>query len=329
MTARTDTAGSTPGGPAPEGSAPGGTAQALAWIAVDWGTSRLRVWALGSDGAVLETRMSDRGMGSLSPSEFEPELLSLTAGLLPASGRLPVVVCGMAGSRQGWSEAPYLTVPCAPPQLDDATRVETSDARLDVRILPGLKQTGPADVMRGEETQIAGILAGNPSFDGVVCMPGTHTKWVRAAAGQVTAFRTFMTGEMFALLSERSVLRHTVALGGWDAEAFTQAAAEAAARPECVGAELFSLRAAALLADLAPERARARLSGLLIGMELAAARSWWQDNTVTIVGASGLAQAYEAALAAQGALPPRRLDAAHITLAGLTAARTTETEGAS
>ena len=153
------------------------------WIAVDWGTSHLRAFAMqggGDQARRLEERHSDRGMGKLSRGEFEPALLALVEDWLasPPAKPMLVVICGMAGARQGWIEAPYRPTPGTPTGPDGMQPVPTSDPRLCAFIVPGLSQMKPADVMRGEETQIAGALALNPGFDGVICLPGTHSKWV-------------------------------------------------------------------------------------------------------------------------------------------------------
>ncbi|KMK67443.1 2-dehydro-3-deoxygalactonokinase [Puniceibacterium sp. IMCC21224] len=289
------------------------------WIAADWGTSHLRVWLMAADGAVLDRRSSADGMGKLAPDEFEPALLRLVGDALPDGRRIPVLICGMAGSKQGWSEAPYMAVPCAAPNGGDALAVATTDPRLDVHILPGLKQTRPADVMRGEETQIAGFIALNPGFDGVVCLPGTHCKWAHVSAREIVSFRTFMTGELFALIAGQSVLRHSVAICGWDDDAFASAIEEGISRPAAVAATLFSLRAESLLDDLSPETARARLSGLLIGMEIGAAKPYWLGREVAIIGDDALAGPYRQALVAQ-AVPVTLTDAERMTLEGLRAA---------
>lgn len=285
-----------------------------AWIAVDWGTSNLRAFAMGADGKVLAEASSDEGMGKLTRDGFEPALLRLIGPWL--ARRPPVVACGMVGSRQGWCEAPYRTVPCTP--LDSAALVmaPVTDARLKVSIAPGLKQVSPADVMRGEETQIAGALRLMPEYDGVLCLPGTHSKWVHVSVGEVVSFQTFMTGEMFALLSEASVLRHGMQGGGWDDSAFDTAVSDALSRPEKLGARLFSLRAEGLIARLTPQAARGRLSGLLIGTELAAAKPYWLGQRVTLIGAEKLSAAYARALAAQG-VAAQRMSATDCTLAGL------------
>jgi 2-dehydro-3-deoxygalactonokinase len=283
------------------------------WIAIDWGTSNLRAWAMGPEGVLAEAS-SDEGMGKLTRDGFEPALLRLIGPWL--AGRPLVVACGMVGSRQGWCEAPYRTVPCTP--LDRASQVmaPVTDPRLKVVIAPGLKQVSPADVMRGEETQIAGALRLMPGYDGVFCLPGTHSKWVHVSAGEVVSFQTYMTGEMFALLSEASVLRHGMQGGGWDEAAFDAAVSDALSKPEKLGARLFSLRAEGLIAGLTPQAARARLSGLLIGTELAAAKPYWLGQRVTLIGAETLSAAYARALAAQG-IEALRLNVTDCTLAGL------------
>ena len=300
--------------------------QATEWIAVDWGTTHLRAWVFGPDRTQIDSLVSADGMGRLSPDQFEPALLALIDPYLPEDRRTPVIACGMVGARQGWAEAPYADAPCPPPGVRDAVLAPVMDPRLRVHILPGVSQSAPADVMRGEETQIAGILVGEPEFDGVICLPGTHTKWVRVGAGEIAGFRTFMTGELYALLSEHSVLKHGMAGDGWDQDAFLEAVHDVMARPQSLAADLFSLRAAALLHDLPPAAARARLSGLLVGLELVGARDCWSGQRVVLAGSEPLSRLHEVALVAQGIQTERaRGDA--MTLAGLTAAWRCMSEG--
>ena len=285
-----------------------------AWIAVDWGTTNLRAWAMGADGRVLAHAESDDGMGKLARDGYEPALLRLIGGWLDNCP--PVIACGMVGSRQGWCEAPYRTVPCAALDPLRTVTAPTTDLRLSVSIIPGLKQNQPADVMRGEETQIAGALRLMPNYDGVFCLPGTHSKWVHISAGEVVSFQTFMTGEMFALLSEASVLRHGMAGEGWDDAAFGAAVNDAISRPERIAARLFALRAEGLISGLTPAAARARLSGLLIGTELAGAKPYWLGQRVTLIGAEKLSAAYASALLQQG-VQAQCLPVTECTLAGL------------
>ncbi len=290
------------------------------WIAVDWGTSNLRAWLMGPDGPQAQA-VSDDGMGKLKPDEFEPALLRLIDPWLTAPVT-SVLACGMVGARQGWREAAYRTVPCTPVDAAGVLHVATQDQRITFHIAPGLRQDRPADVMRGEETQVAGALALNPGFDGVICAPGTHSKWMQVSAGEVVAFQTYLTGELFALLSTQSVLRHSllVAEGGeaWDDVSFDEGLSDALSRPDRIAARLFSLRAEFLLHGLTPAQARARLSGLLIGIELAGSKPYWLGQNVILIGAPALAGNYIRALQQQG-LTAKTLDATACTLAGLSA----------
>ncbi|HEX9857900.1 MAG TPA: 2-dehydro-3-deoxygalactonokinase [Paracoccaceae bacterium] len=295
------------------------------WIAIDWGTTHLRAYAMGPGGVLAEAASED-GMARLTRDGFEPALLRLIGGWLPRDRQtpdrqIPVIACGMVGSRQGWLEAPYRATPCLPIDPAALFPVATADPRIAVRLVPGLCQNAPADVMRGEETQIAGALAAMPGFDGVICLPGTHSKWAQLSAGEVISFQTCMTGELFALLSSSSVLRHSLTGDGWEETAFLAALSDAIARPERIAARLFALRAETLIADLQPAAARARLSGLLIGIELAATRPYWLGQDILIVGADTLSGTYARALAAQGATT-RQLPVAACTIAGLNRART-------
>lgn len=285
------------------------------WIAVDWGTSHLRAWRMRGTTPVAEAA-SDAGMGTLTRDGFEPALLELVEPWL--DGETDLVACGMVGSRQGWAEAPYATVPCRPLGATPA-RAPATDARLRVHLIPGLKQLNPADVMRGEETQIAGFMTRNPGWDGVLCLPGTHTKWAHLSAGEIVSFQTFMTGELYLTLARHTVLRHSLAGTGWEAEAFAAGVSDGMARPERLTARLFGLRAGDLLEDISPDATRARLSGLLIGAELIAARAYWLGQNVALIGAPDVTAPYRAALEAQ-AVTAQVADGSDMVRAGLAAA---------
>lgn len=285
------------------------------WIAVDWGTSNLRAWAMRGMEPVAEAG-SEKGMGKVEAGGFETALLEIIDPWLGAD-RTPVIACGMVGARQGWIEAPYAQVPC-PPVGASSVSAPTTDPRIDVTILPGLSQTKPADVMRGEETQIAGYLAEDPEFNGILCMPGTHTKWVQISAGEVVSFRTYMTGELFALISTQSVLRHSMD-DRFDSDAFLAAVRDGMADPQALAGRFFGLRAEGLLAEPTPGAAKARLSGFLIGSELAAAKPYWLGQRIALLGAGKLNELYGRALAAEGAMP-EHVDVTRVTLTGLTAA---------
>jgi len=286
------------------------------WIAVDWGTSNMRAWTMSASGTVLAEASSDQGMGKLDRSGFEPALLAVIKDWI--DGPTTVIACGMVGSRQGWVEAPYAAVPCAT-LPEGLVQAPTTHPDLTVYVIPGIKQTNPADVMRGEETQITGFLTRNKNWDGVICLPGTHTKWVHISADEVVSFQTFMTGELFDTIATQTVLRHSIAADGWDDEAFAQGLDMGLSRPERLATRLFSLRANGLLNDMPATAARAQLSGLLIGTELAAAKPYWLGQQIAVIGDSKLSKLYVDALATQAA-PATQVNAATITLAGLTAA---------
>ncbi len=266
---------------------------------------------------VLDHAESANGMARVAQGDFQSCLMELVETWLPAAP-VDVIACGMVGARQGWVEAPYTAVPAAPVSVAPF-RVPGTDPRIRAFVVPGLKQMSPPDVMRGEETQIAGYLATKTNWDGVICLPGTHTKWVQVSAGEVVSFRTFLTGELFDLLKHQSVLKHSVG-DGWDDTAFRETVADALSKPEQMAARLFGLRAADLLNGQDKGTARARLSGTLIGAELAATRPYWLGQQIAIVGAKGLSGLYAQALAAQGA-SAEIIDVTQATLAGLAQAR--------
>ncbi|BBE74275.1 2-keto-3-deoxy-galactonokinase [Pleomorphomonas sp. SM30] len=280
-----------------------------AFVAVDWGTSSLRLWLMAADGAVLAETRSAEGMGGLSPDAFEPVLRGRLQGLGPAVAAMPtplrVVLCGMVGARQGWREAVYVDVP-APLDAVAGRAVSPAADGLDARILPGLSARGDRpDVMRGEETQLLGLVLDAPALSATVCMPGTHSKWVTLDEGRVAGFSTVMTGEFYALLAGQSILRHTVAgsSGSGDpaAPAFVGGLADGLSAPDDALARLFGIRAAGLLSGLPAADAADRLSGLLIGAEVGARLARADAGAEVVLVASGrLAALYAAALRAAG-----------------------------
>lgn len=293
-----------------------------AYVAIDWGTSSFRLWLIGRDGAVLAERRSGEGMTVAARTGFAEVLESHLAAVSAPEG-LPVLICGMAGAKQGWVEAGYLDTPAALAAIP-AAAVRVPGVAADIRILPGLAQRDPAapDVMRGEETQLLGAAAGLGSGDRLVCMPGTHSKWVRLSGGTVAGFSTFMTGELFEAISAHTILSHSIAGAGTvsgESAAFRTAVAESVAAPALATNRLFSVRAGGLLAGLSPDDARARLSGTLIGIEIAGALSLVAEGTpVALVVSGGLGALYRAALAAAD-IAPTVIDADAAVRAGLAA----------
>ncbi|MFK7889746.1 MAG: 2-dehydro-3-deoxygalactonokinase [Granulosicoccus sp.] len=286
-------------------------------VLVDWGTSSLRVWCISANGNIVDRFSGPLGLSGLARDDFERVLEEQLSNLCVGS-EVPAVICGMAGAAQGWYEAPYISTPCTLSGLGRSA-VKVPSAKRDVWILPGIMQLTPGNVMRGEETQLLGLHGVQPDFNGVVCLPGTHSKWVRVQEGRVEQFTTCMTGEFFGLLSQQSVLKHSVDGDGWNDTAFNTAVSEMIATPEKFADTLFSLRADRLLADLSPAEARGRLSGLLVGIELAATRAYWSENPVALLGDSSLCSHYAAALTLQ-AVSIESIESEATTIAGLCAA---------
>ena len=267
-------------------------------IAADWGTSNLRIWGIDHRGQVIDTINNGKGMSSLIPSEFEPYLISLIESWLPKEGnaKCPIIICGMAGAKTGWKEAAYLKAPCPPINKEKIIQVETEDQRISVSIVPGIMQTSPPDVMRGEETQIAGYLSKNPDFDGIICLPGTHTKWAHISANEIVSFKTFMTGEIFLSLSERSILKTSVQSNDFDSTSFLEAFEDTYSNPALLSSKLFGLRAADLLENTSTKFLKSKLSGYLIGCELAGAKSYWLGQNIIMIGNNDLCILYQKAL---------------------------------
>lgn len=264
-------------------------------LLVDWGTSKLRAWAWQGNELVSEAVTDPRGMKFLASTEY-PSVVAEIREALGADADVPVLICGMAGARGGWREASYLSAPVDLSHLAPNLFVFRHESS-DIRIVPGvrlLKQR--ADVMRGEETQLFGLLQSGAHTR--VCLPGTHCKWASLAQGRLEDFSTFMTGEIFEVLSKHSILSQTLGADwGWDD--FRAGVAEAVRSPEEVWRSLFGLRAGTLLNE-GPASGRARLSGLLIGAECSAARSAFDAGPVTLIADGEMAQAYRHALDVAG-----------------------------
>jgi 2-dehydro-3-deoxygalactonokinase len=272
-----------------------------AMIAVDWGTSRLRAVLLDGVGVAIEERESDDGIGTLSGGH-EAAFEALVTGWPP----VPALMAGMVGSRQGWREAAYVPCPATLETLATALLRFTSERGRAMAIVPGLVVRDPArdgDVIRGEETQILGVLAGEPDFAGLCLLPGTHSKWVSVAQNRISDFQTYLSGEMFELLSRHSFLRHSVTASGRDLSAspdFALGIRRTAVEGLPFPAAIFSVRVRQLLDNVNREDNLAYLSGLIIGGEIAAAIAAGRlrgDFPIRIVGTPSLAKAYVSAFA--------------------------------
>ena len=276
-------------------------------IGLDWGTTSLRAYRLAPDGTILARRETPRGILTVEPGSF-PEALRLAVGDWISGGAREVLICGMAGSRQGWQEAPYLACPADLAGLAaQAVTVPFPDVR--VRIVPGLScrdAHGMPDVMRGEETQILGATLG--AADATVCLPGSHSKWATLAGGAVARFTTHLSGEVFAALSQHTILARMMdAHAPYHAGGFRRGVARAKTRGGLLH-HLFGLRALALFDEIEEAEAPSFLSGLLIGHEVAAALEGGVTPPIILIGAERLTSRYAAALDAFG-IPHRTADA--------------------
>jgi 2-dehydro-3-deoxygalactonokinase len=279
-------------------------------VAIDWGTSALRAALLGEDGRVIEERQSQRGILNVPGGAFA-EVLQITCNDWLQDPDALCLISGMAGSRQGWREAPYC--PC-PGSFDNLVArlvwVEADFTRARIAIVPGMscERDGVPDVMRGEEVQIFGALSLlGGAQQGRFVLPGTHSKWARIEGGRLLAFTTFMTGEFYALLRTYSILSRTMPPeeGPLDTEAFTRGVAQAATSGSILSSA-FSNRTLALFHRMREEGLASYLSGLLIGEELRAQGVDAADGMITVIGSQALTLRYELALLSLG-IPARRI----------------------
>ncbi|WP_238384169.1 2-dehydro-3-deoxygalactonokinase [Teichococcus vastitatis] len=291
-------------------------------IALDWGTSSLRGFLMEAGGSVLEQRGSPHGITNLpepGTAGFDAAFEALCGPWLERWPGLPVVAGGMVGSAQGWREAPYAECPADARQL--AAAAVPVEARRGTRILiaPGVvsRPAGAApDVIRGEEIQIAGALLLHPELatGSHFLMPGTHSKWAEVREGRITGFRTYMTGELFAVLSRHSLLGRLMTEAAAEPDmaqaAFARGVAMArAAQPGELAHHLFAARTLGLTGELPGAALKDFLSGLLIGHEvlggLGAAGAG--DVPLVLIGEEELCRRYAGVLRTFGRTPDRLL----------------------
>jgi 2-dehydro-3-deoxygalactonokinase len=298
---------------------------ARAAIGLDWGTTSLRAYLFDPGGRVLERREAPCGVQSIRDGRFREAYEALCAHWLAGEPGLPVIACGMIGSRQGWREAPYASTPAGFAELAAAVVPIDELAGREFRVIPGVSTVnqdsslagdrGTHDVIRGEETQVFGALSSLGAADALIVLPGTHSKWVRVRDRRIVAFRTYMTGELYAVLARHSILgrlfapeqapEHAQNGQGVASPAFADGLARAAADPAGITALLFSVRAEALFDRYRPEALPSYMSGLLIGVEIAHAAARFatpegKPPLVAIVGSDELVRRYSIALARAG-----------------------------
>lgn len=261
-------------------------------IAVDWGTSRFRAYRLGPDGAVLDRIGALDGMSTVPAGGFAAVLERHCGAWRHAAPEAPVLLAGMVGARAGWAEAAYASCPAGPADVGAAML----SVAPGVRIVPGVvaREAHGPDMMRGEET----LVFGSGVSTGLVCLPGTHSKWAAVEQGAISGFSTFMTGESYALFRTTSLLSR-LAAEPEDPEGFAAGLA-AATDPAGLLNRLFQARTRVLDEAMAGSRVGPFLSGLLIGAEIDGALRRYDQPAVTLVADGVLAALYEPALAARG-----------------------------
>jgi 2-dehydro-3-deoxygalactonokinase len=284
-------------------------------ICIDWGTSSFRAFRLDATGGVAEQRAAARGILGVPEDGFPAALTELVGDWIEAGeGRL--LLSGMVGSRQGWREAPYVDAPAGLADLARAL-LPVSAGPGHGFIVPGLIArglTGVPEIMRGEETQIMGVveaMAGRA----LACLPGSHSKWAQVVDGRIVDFTTAMTGEAFAALQHHTILGRLMTEDSHDGAAFDEGLARSG-DPGGLLHHVFGARTRVIVGDLAGGGARSYLSGILIGHDVRAALDLYgRDAIVHLIGEPGLCMLYARALAACGA--GSRLASADAAIKGL------------
>lgn len=270
-------------------------------IIVDWGTSNFRAYRFAASGEIAGTHQAACGILSVENGEFEATLLREIGGWITQESE--IYLSGMITSRNGWLETPYIEAPARLSDIKAQARVSHLQSGARMLFLPGICQRSPTpDVMRGEEIQVFGSIT--PSEDATLILPGTHSKWVRVEAGQLAAFRTFMTGEIFAVLKAHSILGRLIPgePAVPDVDAFLKGVRRANdAASAGLLHEIFTTRSGVLLGQLEPSAIAETLSGLVIGAEIAGGRALgWADRSLVLVGEDALCARYALALEALG-----------------------------
>lgn len=272
-----------------------------ALIGLDWGTTSLRAYLMGADGGVIDQISAPGGIMQIENRDFDPVFDRLVQPWRREAG-LPVLAAGMITSRNGWVETPYLPLSAGTGDLAAALTPFSTRAGIDLNFVTGVvtEHGGVPDVMRGEETQIIGLIASGLEA-GLVVLPGTHSKWVTVRDSRIEDFRTFMTGDVFAALRHHTILAALIEEGNFDETAFRKGVTAGLSDGAALLHRLFDARALPLFDRLSGVGAADYLSGLLIGAEISAGvRDLPPDTAVTIVGRGDLAARYACALDAAG-----------------------------
>jgi 2-dehydro-3-deoxygalactonokinase len=264
------------------------------FIAVDWGSTNRRAYLLDSSGHSTQEFEDSKGVLAVPEGGFPAAVAEIRDKL----GDKPLLLAGMIGSNRGWIEAPYVSCPAG---IEDLAKSLKWPSEREA-IVPGVSYTGSghADVMRGEEVQLLGASAAKlVDPDALVCHPGTHNKWAILRHGRIQSFRTVMTGELFNLLKEHSILSDLLAGKVEVGDAFRAGAREGLVT-EALPAELFAVRARVLLGQARREDASSYASGLLIGTDVRIGLALPAAAQIVVMGRPELTKLYAAAIVEAG-----------------------------
>jgi len=270
--------------------------KAMRWadgfIAVDWGTTNRRAYLL--DGAGHRIDEFEDAKGVLTVTDFPAAVAEIRERL----GDRPLLLAGMIGSNKGWVEAPYVACPAGIDEL--AANLAWAGER--EAIVPGVSYIGQgrADVMRGEEVQLlGGVVAGLVAKEALACHPGTHNKWALLRGGIIKTFGTVMTGELFSLLKDHSILADLLAGPVEPNDAFKRGV-RSALENDLLPASLFGVRAGVLLGQTNKDDAASYVSGLLVGTDVRIGLTWPMAARIMVIGRPELTRLYAAAIGEAG-----------------------------
>ena len=282
------------------------------WIAIDWGTTNFRAWLI-KDNKILKEINKPHGIKNISDKNFEKILINNIKLPKIIDGKIKIISCGMIGSKQGWFDTGYDKNFNS--KRNNLVKIKTKNKNLDFYIVKGLCQSNPYDVIRGEETQILGYLQNNKTFSGFICLPGTHSKWIKFTRGQLIKFKTYMTGELFEIISRNSILKHSITEKNINTSIFKKSVIISQKKNFNPFHFLFEFRSRTLLTKK-KYYPKSELLGFLIGNEIKSNIDNIKNSRVIIIGSSYNSKLYSKAMQILK-INNTIVDSKKITIAGL------------
>lgn len=263
-------------------------------VAVAWHDTYLQVWVHDRNNAVIAQHSC-----AIGPSPAQSQVVAACAqvGITPEHV-MPILVSGLPPDQDGPSPIVH-TVPTAP--LSSLTRIDDQGSAMRLHAVAAIDQKSPLGRLQGPQTALAGLIAIDPAFDGVVCLPAPRTVWARISAGEIVSFQCFMTLGLASLLIQSATLADAVRGTEIEQTAFATALDGVLSRPQTFAAGLHQIGAARRWADATPAQGRGRLMGLLLGLELAGAKPYWLGQRIAVIGTPADTAVYASALKTQGA----------------------------